>query len=340
MSEDVVLTKLEKSQPFILIAAMFVGLLMGVILPSISQISNPVVYYTLIGLMVGIALGTPFQKVADSFKNIRFFALAWGMNFIVIPFIGFVLALIFLNSTPLIFVGFILYVVNPCTDWFLVFTAMAKGDVPLGLALLPTNLIIQIIMIPVFLWAFAGTIVPFQISALVETVLVFIIIPFALAIISNRIVMRTKGAEWKEKRMAQVPMIIQTVTLSIVVFFMFAGQTETIINNAGPLAIVLVPVIIFFVLSYVIIQVVSRKLRLKYGECALLTCTSIARNSPIALAIAFGLFPNEPLIQVAIIIGVLIELPVLVYVVRRLNHGRLEYCKMVGEQADHSRKMF
>jgi ACR3 family arsenite efflux pump ArsB len=284
--------------------------------------------------MFGIALGTPLLKVAKSFKNIHFFAIAWGMNFIIVPIIGFVLALVFLNSTPLIFVGFILYVVNPCTDWFLVFTAMAKRDVPLGLALLPTNLIIQIILIPVYLWLFAGTIIPFQITALVETFLVFIIIPFALAIVTNRIVMKTKRTEWKEQKMATVPMIIQTSTLAIVVFFMFAGQTETTLNNASSLTNVLIPVLIFFLLSYAIVQVSKRRLKLNYGECALLTGTSIARNSPLALAIAFGLFPDKPLIQVAIIIGVLIELPALAIIVRRLNHGRLEYCNEVAKSSN------
>ncbi len=331
MSANTGLSLLEKSQPIVLIIATVLGLGVGFVFPSIGSISSGIVYVMLIGLMFGIALGTPLKSVARSFKNLRFFAVALGLNFVMVPVIGFALALVFLDANPLIFVGFILYVVNPCTDWFLVFTNMAKGDVPMGLALLPINLVLQILLIPVYLWMFAGTVVPFQLTSLVETIVVFIILPFLLAYITNRLMIHTKGEEWKDQRLSSLPMAVQTLTLAAVVFFMFASQTEVITSNFGPILAVLIPVMLFFLLTYLIAQVVSRKLRIRYGECALLTCTTIARNSPLALAIAFGLFPDQPLIYVAIIIGVLVELPVLVVIVRRLNGGRVNYCKAVGE---------
>jgi len=326
MSEEGGLNRFENSQPAILIAAMLLGLLIGPAFSGIAGISNAIVYLSLVGLMFGIALGTPLRSVARSYARWKFFGIAWSVNFIIVPLVGFLLASIFLNGTPLIFLGFILYVVTPCTDWFLVFTGMAKGDVSLGLALLPTQLVLQILLIPLYLFLFAGKIVPFQLAALLETVVIFIILPFALAILINRAIVRTKGAEWKEKRLRNVPIAIQTLTLAIAIFFMFAGQTQVIIDNAGALAIVLLPVLIFFAISYSLSHYISRWLRLRYEECALLTCTSIARNSPLALAIAFGLFPNLPLVQVAIIIGVIVELPVLVLVVKSLNKGRPTYC--------------
>ncbi len=326
MGEGGGLSRLESSQPIILIAAMLLGLLLGPAFSDVMETSNSIVYLSLICLMYGIALGTPLRSVAKSYAKLKFFGIAWSMNFIIVPLLGFLLASIFLNGAPLIFLGFILYVVTPCTDWFLVFTGMAKGDVSLGLALLPTQLVLQIVLIPVYLSLFAGEIVPFQLSALIETVIVFILLPFALAILTNRGIERAKGAQWKEKRIRNVPMAIQTLTLAIAIFFMFAGQTNVIIDNAGPLSIVLLPVLIFFAISYLLSNYISRWLKLRYEECALLTCTSIARNSPLALAIAFGLFPHLPLVQVAIIIGVVVELPVLVLVVKSLNKGRQAYC--------------
>jgi ACR3 family arsenite transporter len=325
MGEEDGLSRLESSQPIVLIAAMLFGLIVGPFFTGIAAVSNFIVYFSLIGLMYGIALGTPLKSVAKSYARLRFFGIAWSVNFIIVPLIGFLLASVFLSGTPLIFLGFILYVVTPCTDWFLVFTGMAKGDVSLGLALLPTQLVLQILLIPVYLFLFAGEIVPFQLVSLVETVIVFIIVPFALAILTNRGIERMKGAAWRERRMRNVPISIQTMTLAIAIFFMFAGQTHVIIENVGPLSIVLLPVLVFFVISYYLSKYVSRWLRLRYEECALLTCTSIARNSPLALAIAFGLFPNLPLVQVAIIIGVIVELPVLVLVVKSLNKGREAY---------------
>jgi arsenite transporter len=328
MSEEGGLSKFESSQPIVLIVAMILGLVVGPVFSGIAGVSNSIVYLSLVGLMYGIALGTPLRSVAKSYAKLKFFGIAWSVNFVIVPLVGFLLASIFLSGTPLIFLGFILYVVTPCTDWFLVFTGMAKGDVSLGLALLPTQLVLQIVLIPVYIFLFAGEIVPFQLSTLIETVIIFIVLPFALAILTNRGIERMKGAEWKEKRMRNVPISIQTLTLAIAIFFMFAGQTNVIIENVGPLSIVLLPVLIFFAISYFLSKYISRWLRLRYEECALLTCTSIARNSPLALAIAFGLFPELPLVQVAIIIGVIVELPVLVLVVKSLNKGRPTYCSL------------
>lgn len=328
------LSTLERAQPLILMLAMAFGLMAGIAIDGIWGSSDEIVYVSLILLVYGIALGTPLNAVARSYKNRRFFAVALIDNFVIIPIVGFFLALGFLYSTPLIFVGFILYVVNPCTDWFLVFTGMAKGDVPLGLALLPVNLIVQIVLIPVFLLLFAGELIPIPLWAFVETSVVFIAVPFAGAISTKWIAKKYGGVEWKEKWLDKTPIQIQTVTLALIIFFMFAGQTQIIVDNLLPLSVVLIPVIIFVVASYLIARGIGLWMRLSYEEYALLSCTTIARNSPLALAISYGLFPDEPLIQVAIIIGVLIEIPALVLLVKVLNKGRESYSCRVSEHTD------
>lgn len=329
MSEETGLNIWERSQPLILILALVMGLAAGMLVSGIWGSNNAIIYLSLIMLVYGIALGTPLGAVARSYRNRRFLAIALLDNFAVIPVIGFILALGFLYSTPLIFVGFILYVVNPCTDWFLVFTGMAKGDVPLGLALLPINLIVQILLIPVFLLLFAGEIIQIPLWAFVETCIVFIAIPFVGAILTNWLVTRYKGTEWKEKRLAKIPIQIQTITLALIIFLMFSGQTQVIAYNLIPLSVVLIPVAIFIVASFLVARMIGLWARLSYEEYALLSCTTIARNSPLALAISYGLFPSEPLVQVAIIIGVLIELPALVLVVKVLRMGRENYSSRV-----------
>lgn len=329
MGEETGLNRWESSQPVVLIMAMVIGLVAGTTVGGIWASSNTIIYVSLVLLVYGIALGTPLSAVARSYRNRRFFAIALLDNFVAIPIIGFLLALGFLYSTPLIYVGFILYVVNPCTDWFLVFTGMAKGDVPLGLALLPINLIVQIILIPVFLLIFAGQLIPIPLWAFVETSVVFIAIPFAGAMVTNWLAIKYKGTEWKEKKMAKSPIQIQTITLALIIFFMFAGQTQVILDNLLALSVVLIPVAIFIVVSFFIARFIGIWAKLSYEEYALLSCTTIARNSPLALAISYGLFPDEPLIQVAIIIGVLIELPALVLLVKVLRLWRVSYSSQV-----------
>jgi ACR3 family arsenite efflux pump ArsB len=99
---------------------------------------------------------------------------------------------------------------------------------------------------------------------------------------------------------------------------MFASQGQIMLAQPELVIKILLPVALFFVLTFWLAQLVSRAAKLDYSDGACLTCTTIARNSPIALAIAVGAFPDRPLVALAIAIGPLLELPVLLLVSRAL----------------------
>jgi len=325
MPEEFSLSSLEKFRPIILIIAIFVGLFVGFNTLAFNSYADAIISIFLVVLVYSLFLSVSIERVEKSFGNLRFFSLTWAVNFVIIPIIAYILALLFLKDNPAIFIGFILYLVTPCTDWFLTFTSMAKGDTALGLALMPTNLILQIVLIPVYLFLFAGELVSIQTSTLLETFLIFVILPLVLSIVTRWIVRRVKGEKKGNKATSRFSVPLQTLALTVVIFSIFASQTQTILNNYETLAIVFIPIVIFFVVSFAIAQVVSKTFNLSYKECALFTCTTAARNSPLALPIAIALFPNQPLIHVALIIGVIIELPILILIVKALEKIRLNY---------------
>ena len=76
-----------------------------------------------------------------------------------------------------------IYNVNgyPCTDWYLIFTEIAKGNVALSTAILPVNLILQVLLLPIYLFLFAGVMKTVAISVLVESIVIVIVLPFILA---------------------------------------------------------------------------------------------------------------------------------------------------------------
>ncbi|MBI0582669.1 MAG: hypothetical protein ISF22_00425 [Methanomassiliicoccus sp.] len=171
-------------------------------------------------------------------------------------------------------------------------------------------------------------------SALVETFAVFIVLPFILAGITRWAMRRARTEGWRNEVLGKVLPNLQVMTLVVIIFFMFAYQADVIIDNLGPLSIIFIPTAVLFLIAFVLSQLVSRWMRFQYGECALLSCTTIARNSPIGLAIAVGLFPDQPLIQAAIIIPEVIELPVLLLVVKLLMSIRYRfYCPPADEGA-------
>ncbi len=78
--------------------------------------------------------------------------------------------------------------------------------------------------------------------------------------------------------------------------------------------LLLVPVLLFFIINFLLGQFIGRIMHLSYKDTVSLSLTTLARNSPVALAIAVTAFPDEPLIALALVIGPLIELPVLAFV--------------------------
>lgn len=175
-----------------------------------------------------------------------------------------------------------------------------------------------------YLTLFAGEIVPLQLGTFFETLLIFILLPFVLAMLTRWALATARTREWASRIIDKTLSPLQLTVLVVVLFVMFVGQASIVLNNIGTLSLIFVPILIFFILSFIIAQFLSRVFRLAYEECALLTCTTAARNSPLVLAIAIGLFPDQPLIHVAIIIGVLIEPLLLIFVVRLLKIIRVK----------------
>src|SRR5699024_6007605 len=106
----------------------------------------------------------------------------------------------------------------------------------------------------------------------------------------------------------------QIFFLSLAIMAMFASQGSYLLENINVIYILIIPVLLFFIINYVIGRFVGRLLNFPYEDSVSLNMTIIARNSPVSLAIAVTAFPDQPLIALALVVGPLIELPVLAIV--------------------------
>ena len=97
-------------------------------------------------------------SIEKAFLNIRFLGSSTIINFIWTPVLAWGLGAIFLSDHPALWIGFIMLMVTPCTDWYLAFTGIAKGNVSLSTSILPINLILQVVLLPIYLLLFAGSI--------------------------------------------------------------------------------------------------------------------------------------------------------------------------------------
>lgn len=262
-------------------------------------------------MLYGLFLEVPLKNLKKSFTNIKFTSTTLIINFIWTPLFGYFLGNLFLNGNIDIFIGFFMLILTPCTDWYLVFTKIAKGDLNLSLSLLPINLILQIIFLPVYLIIFFSSNNSMSYTDLGYSLLIVIVIPFILAQLTKAILnddITEKASDFFSN--------YQIVFLALAVFAIFNSTGELLFKNLNSVLTIFIPLIIFFITNTIIDLLLSEKINFTYEEYASLTMTTLARNSPLALAIAINSFPGRELIAIALVIGPLIELPVL-YIVSR-----------------------
>lgn len=315
---------INKFQSLIILLMVLIGIILGQI-NIIQTYSEYIIMPSLIIMLFLVFIQIPLKDITKSFKNIKFTLTAVLINFVWTPILIFFLGKFFLQNSPELLIGFIMLMVTPCTDWYLIFTAIAKGNVALGASILPLNFILQLLLLPVYVFLIGGSSVNVDILNLTQGMIVSLFIPLLLATIFREIKINKKGLSYFEENISPKACDYQGYFLNLAIISMFASQGKVLLKNPQVLLQLLLPVLLFFIINLVIGQVVGRKIKLSKEDNVALSLTTLARNSPIALTIAVSAFPNEPLISLALVIGPLIELPVLFLVSKILLN--IDYAK-------------
>ncbi len=311
------MSKLEKFQTLIVFFAVLLGLLLGQV-PFIESYAGNFVIPFLFVMLFGLFLNIPLKDLKKSFLNFKFAITVISVNFLWTPILVWGLGGIFLSENPALWIGFIMLMVTPCTDWYLVFTGIAKGNVPLSTSILPINLILQVVLLPAYLFLFAGITGTININALFESILTVIILPFLLAQAAKAILRKIKDHDGLKNKVFSFFSSAQTVLLGMAIASMFAYQGRNLLANLNIVYLLLIPILLFYIINFLLAQFISKMLKYSYEDSASLTFTTVAKNSPMTLGIAVMVFPDEPVIALAMIIEPLIELPVMLLIARSL----------------------
>lgn len=308
---------LEQYQTVFVVLAVLGGLAVGQV-PGVPAVAETLILLFLMVMLFGAFARIPLSSLRDAFHNRRVVGASLGINFLWNPLLAVGLGAVFLRDHPALWVGLLMLMVTPCTDWYLVFTDIADGDVSLATSLLPYNLVLQLVLLPVYLYVFAGTLVDLPLGVLAESVALVLVVPLVAATLTRRGLIRLKGRSWLDRTVIPRLAPVQILFLCLAIASMFASQGEIVLEEPGVLALIAIPVIAFYAINFVVGLGVGRVLDFSYEEVACFNCTILSRNSPTALAIAVVAFPNRPLIPLALVIGPLLELPLLSVVSRLL----------------------
>lgn len=311
---------LSKLQPLFIILAAFLGIVTGKLNPFIAEYAGNCIEIFLMAMLFFVFLPVNIKDITNSFIDLRFSVSALVINFIWTPLFIFILSKIFLQGSIDLQTGFIMLMVTPCTDWYLIFTGLSNGNVALGSSILPLNLILQIVLLPFYIWLFMGTAVSFDSMIIIRSIVFVLLIPLLAAnivkFIAGKINFRNTPA---------IPVKsddIQFILLCLAIIAMFASQGSLLLDNIMVFFNLLPPLLLFFIVNFLLAFLVGKKLKLPYQNIIPLIFTTSARNSPVALVIAVISFPLRPIVSLVLLIGPLIELPVLALDSAILRHRR------------------
>lgn len=313
--------------------AMGIGIAIGYFFPRADDFINSFSKGTTnIPLAIGLILMMypPLTKV--KFSNIpavmvkpKLLVVSFIITWIVGPFLMFSLAVIFLKDYPEYMTGLILIGLAPCIAMVIVWNELAEGNRELVAGLVGINSLLQVaffslyayfyleIMLPLF--GIKGLAINITIAEIAQTVGIFLGIPFAIAVTSRFILVKSKGEDWFTKKFIPKISPLTLIALLFTIIVMFSLKGQMIVTIPMDVIKIAIPLVIFFGLMFFIMFFVGKWSGADYSDNAALSFTASGNNFELAIAVSIGVFGINSGQAFAGVIGPLVEVPALIILV-------------------------
>ena len=299
---------------------------------NIATVNIPVallVWLMIFPMMVQI----DFSSIKDVGRNRKGLALTLVINWIIKPFTMAFFAWLFFDKLFSAYLspelaseyiaGAILLGAAPCTAMVFVWSFLTKGDPEYTLVQVAINdLVLLLAFIPIVKFLLGVTNISIPYDALISSVIIFVVIPLAAGYICNKVLIKSRGKQWFENVfMAKLkPVSIFALLTTLVLLFAFQG--EKIIASPFNILLIAIPLTIQTYFIFFVAWGMGKKMNLPHNILSPGSMIGASNFFELAVAVAIALFGLNSGAALVTVVGVLIEVPVMLSLVKLSNKWR------------------
>ncbi len=323
--------------------AMAIGVAIGYFLPGTpdfinsfnSGTTNIPLAIGLIFMMYPPLAKVDFKKVPHMFNQPKLLSASFFITWIVGPYLMFSLASIFLKDYPDYMTGLIIIGLAPCIAMVIVWNELAGGNRELTAGLVGINSVLQVLFFSAYAYFYLEVMLPlFGIQALkidikftqiLETVFLYLGIPFILAMLSRIVLIKQQGEVWFNTKFIPKISPITLIALLFTIVVMFSLKGNMIVQLPMDVLRIALPLSIFFAIMFFLMFFVSKQIGANYRDTVALSFTASGNNFELAIAVAIGVFGINSGQAFAGVIGPLVEVPALILLVKASYYLKEKY---------------
>lgn len=318
-----------------------IGISIGQLLPIIPETLNKFEYYNvsipvaiLIWLMIyPMMLKIDFSSILNATKKPKGLIVTCTTNWLIKPFTMYAIAAFFLlvvfkgiiapDLAKEYLAGAVLLGAAPCTAMVFVWSHLTKGDPAYTLVQVAVNdLIILIAFTPIvaFLLGIGNVSIPF--GTLILSTILFVVIPLVLGYVTRTLVIKNKGKDYFENVFLKKFDNVTIIGLLLTLIILFSFQGDTILNNPIHILLIAIPLTIqtFFIFGFAYIW--AKLWKLPHNIAAPAGMIGASNFFELSVAVAISLFGLQSGAALATVVGVLVEVPVMLTLVKIANKTR------------------
>ena len=320
---------------------MVLGVLIGKYLPAVPAFLNRFEYAKvsipmaiLIWLMIyPMMMRVDFQSIKNVGKSPKGLFVTWVTNWLIKPFSMYGIASLFFFVIFKAFItpelateylaGAVLLGAAPCTAMVFVWSNLTKGDPAYtGVQVATNDLIILVAFVPIvkFLLGVSNVSVPW--ATLILSVVLFVVIPLAGGMVTRSVVIKKRGQDYFENVFVHKFDHVTSIGLLLTLVMIFAFQGNVILENPLHIVLIAVPLILQTFLIFTIAYISCRILKLPHRIAAPAGMIGASNFFELSVAVAIALFGTTSPAALATTVGVLTEVPVMLFLVKIANRTK------------------